>query len=54
MIAMGVLVLAGLVSLATAPADQPLSKDDITLLLLGIASATPNLNVPKVMVVLPV
>ena len=29
------LVLAGLVSLATAPADQPLSKDDITLLLLG-------------------
>ena len=29
------LVLAGLVTLATAPADQPLSKDDITLLLLG-------------------
>ena len=29
------LVLAGLVGLATAPAGQPLSKDDITLLLLG-------------------
>ena len=29
------LILAGLLSLATAPADQPLSKDDITLLLLG-------------------
>src|SRR5208283_3499574 len=29
------LVLAGLISLASAPADSPLSKDDITLLLLG-------------------
>jgi hypothetical protein len=29
------LLMAGLLSLATAPADQPLSKDDITLLLLG-------------------
>jgi hypothetical protein len=29
------LTLAGLLSLATAPAEQPLSKDDITLLLLG-------------------
>jgi len=36
-IVMGVvlLVLAGLVSLAAAPADAPLSKDDVTLLLLG-------------------
>src|ERR1035441_5989260 len=30
-----VLVLAGLVSLAAAPSDRPLSKDDVTLLLLG-------------------
>ena len=29
------LVLAGLVSLAAAPSDRPLSKDDVTLLLLG-------------------
>ena len=35
MMGAALLVLAGLVSLATAPADQPLSKDDITLLLLG-------------------
>jgi hypothetical protein len=36
-IVMGVvlLVLAGLISLANAPADSPLTKDDITLLLLG-------------------
>ena len=36
-IVMGValLVLAGWLSLATAPAEAPLSKDDITLLLLG-------------------
>ncbi len=33
--AAALLVLAGLVSLATAPADQPLSKEDVTLLLLG-------------------
>jgi hypothetical protein len=31
------LMMAGLLSLATAPAEQPLSKDDITLLLLGSA-----------------
>ena len=34
-VGVALLVLAGLLSLATAPADQPLSKDDITLLLLG-------------------
>src|SRR5208283_1047715 len=34
------LVLAGLISLASAPADSPLSKDDITLLLLGSSPST--------------
>ncbi|HXW15514.1 MAG TPA: hypothetical protein VEN79_13480 [Terriglobia bacterium] len=34
-IGVALLVLAGLVGLATAPADTPLSKDDVTLLLLG-------------------
>jgi len=34
-VGVALLMLAGLLSLATAPADQPLSKDDITLLLLG-------------------
>ena len=34
-VGLALLVLAGLLGLATAPADQPLSKDDITLLLLG-------------------
>src|SRR5271166_672842 len=29
------LIMAALLSPATAPADQPLAKDDITLLLLG-------------------
>src|ERR1017187_8705744 len=29
------LLLAGLVTLAAAPSDRPLSKDDVTLLLLG-------------------
>lgn len=33
------LMMAGLLSLATAPADQPLSTDDITLLLLGSSSS---------------
>ncbi|MGO8788941.1 MAG: hypothetical protein ACLQVL_16370 [Terriglobia bacterium] len=33
------LVLAGLLGSATAPADQPLSKDDVTLLLLGSSSS---------------
>ena len=35
MVGVALLMMAGLLSLATAPADQPLSKDDITLLLLG-------------------
>ena len=35
MVGVALLMVAGLLSLATAPADQPLSKDDITLLLLG-------------------
>jgi hypothetical protein len=33
------LMMAGLLSVAVAPADQPLSKDDITLLLLGSSSS---------------
>ncbi len=33
------LIVAGLVSLAAAPADAPLSKDDVTLLLLGGSSS---------------
>ena len=38
-VGMALLMMAGLLSLATAPADQPLSKDDITLLLLGSTSS---------------
>ena len=34
-VGVALLIAAGLLCLATAPADQPLSKDDITLLLLG-------------------
>jgi len=34
-VGVALLMMAGLLSLATAPAEQPLSKDDITLLLLG-------------------
>ena len=34
-VGLALLILAGLLGLATAPAEQPLSKDDITLLLLG-------------------
>jgi len=39
------LIMAGWLRLATAPAQQPLSKDDITLLLLG---STPNKIIPEV------
>jgi hypothetical protein len=35
LVGVALLMAAGLLSLATAPADQPLSKDDVTLLLLG-------------------
>ena len=35
LMAAALLVLAGWVGLAAAPADQPLTKDDITLLLFG-------------------
>ena len=35
MVGVALLMVAGLLSLATTPSDQPLSKDDITLLLLG-------------------
>ncbi|MGA2985046.1 MAG: hypothetical protein ABSG32_14635 [Terriglobia bacterium] len=34
-VGIALLMMAGLLGLVTAPADQPLSKDDITLLLLG-------------------
>jgi hypothetical protein len=36
----GLVMFAGLLGLATALADQPLSKDDITLLLLGSSSSS--------------
>ncbi|MGO8814522.1 MAG: hypothetical protein ACLQVG_07605 [Terriglobia bacterium] len=38
LIGMALLMMAGLLSLATPPADKPLSKDDITLLLFGSPS----------------
>jgi hypothetical protein len=41
-VGVALLTMAGLLSLATAPADQPLSKDDITLLLLG---STPSAKI---------
>jgi hypothetical protein len=44
-VGVALLMMAGWLSLATAPADQPLSKDDITLLLLG---STPSKIIQQV------
>jgi hypothetical protein len=40
LVGVALLMAAGLLTLATAPADQPLSKDDITLLLLASSPAS--------------